>query len=60
MSRIEIISAYTNECIGYFGDTQMEKQRCTRILSKINICQTIEENNTKKIYVQAITLPEDL
>ena len=57
--RIEIISAYTNECIGYFGDTNIEKQRCTRVLSRIEICNIEDINDVRRIYVRAITLPED-
>ena len=47
------------ECIGYFGDTNREKQRCTRALSKIDICEIKDINDTRNIYVRAITLPED-
>ena len=57
--RIEVISVYTMECIGYFGDTNREKQRCTRALSKIDICEIKDINDTRNIYVRAITLPED-
>lgn len=59
MSRIEVISAYTNECIGYFGDTDREKQRCSRVLSKIDICNIEDSSDTRKVYVRAITLPEN-
>ena len=58
MERIEIISAYTHECIGYFGDTPAEKQRCTKALSKVNICEILKQENVRVIYVQAISLPE--
>ena len=58
MSRIEVISVYTMECIGYFGDTDREKQRCARALSKVDICQIKDINDTRKIYVRAVALPE--
>ena len=58
MERIEIISAYTHECIGYFGDTAIEKQRCTQTLSKVDICEISKSENLRKIYVRAIALPE--
>lgn len=58
MRRIEVLSAYTHECIGYFGDTSKEKQLCTKILSKIRISQILDEGNTRKVYVEAIALPE--
>ena len=57
--RTEIISVYTNECIGCFGDTAREKQMCTRVLSKVDICNIKDVNDTRIIYVRAITLPEN-
>lgn len=56
--RIEVISAYTGECIGYFGDTNKERRQCARALSNIDICQIEDVDSVRRVYVQAIVLPE--
>lgn len=59
MSRIEVISSYTNECIGYFGDTNKEKQACTRALGKMIVSDVVDCEDVRKVYVQAFALPEE-
>lgn len=58
VNRIEIISAFTGEQIGYFGDTRKEKELCTQALSRMDIIQVIEKENIKIVYVKAFCLPE--
>lgn len=58
MARVEVISALTGECIGYFGDTPQEKTRCSSVLSKVDITKVVENGDTKLVYVSANVLPE--
>lgn len=58
MARIEIISSFTGEMIGYFGDSKEEKKYLDRIFQEIDIKQVIKKDDVTTVYASAFKLPE--